>query len=276
MERILLGYDAGDGADAALDWVTERALRRRARVEVVIVTNPFLQDQPRADGDLARAERRLRTADASLPIETARIDGRMPRALTAAATHADLLVVGADIGRPMREALHGWMSLRVSATATVPTCVVPSGWSETRGPVTVGLAADASSDGALAFAAAEGDAAGETVRVLHAWSGPLPTRTLPAAASAAVSPPRDVRAQHEELLHDAVEGLHRDIPGLTVDPVLIHDNPVSALSRAARDSSLLVLGTHGRGVLAGGFFGSVGQDLIGRLPTPIAVVPSGR
>lgn len=51
---------------------------------------------------------------------------------------------------------------------------------------------------------------------------------------------------------------------------------MSALSAAAADSSLLVLGTHGRGVLAGGFYGSVGQDLIGHVAAPVVVVPSGR
>jgi nucleotide-binding universal stress UspA family protein len=59
--------------------------------------------------------------------------------------------------------------------------------------------------------------------------------------------------------------------------VLLQDNAVSALSAAAADSSLLVLGTHGRGVLAGGgFYGSVGQDLIGHVAAPVVVVPSGR
>lgn len=268
MERILLGYDASDGADAALDWVTDRALRRRARVEVVLVTNPFLQDQPRAEEDLARAERHLRTANPSLPIETARIGGMMPRALTEAATHADLLVIGVDTGRPVREALHGWMSLRVSATATVPTCIVPSGWVEMSGPVTVGLASDPSSDAALTFAASEAAAAGESLRLVHAWSGPIPSTT--------VSSQRDVRAQHTQLMNQTIERLHDDAPELVVDRVLIHDNATSALSIAASDSSLLVLGTHGRGVLAGGFFGSVGQDLIGRLEIPVVVVPSGR
>lgn len=268
MERILLGYDASDGADAALDWVTDRALSRRARVEVVIVTNPFLQDQPRAEDDLARAEHRLRAANPTLPIETERIDGLMPRALTDAAADADLLVIGVDTDSSIREALHGWMSLRVSATATVPTCIVPSGWSEKSGPITVGLASDPSSDAALTFAASESAAAGEILRIVHAWLGPIPATT--------VSSQRDVRAQHMQLMDRAVERLQEVAPDSAVDRVLIHDNAASALSIAASDSSLMVLGTHGRGVLAGGFFGSVGQDLIGRLEVPIIVVPSGR
>ncbi|TQK18843.1 nucleotide-binding universal stress UspA family protein [Microbacterium sp. SLBN-154] len=276
MERILLGYDASDGADAALDWVTDRALRRQARVEVVLITNPFLQDQPRAEEDLARAEQRLRTANPALPVEATRIDGLMPRALTDAAEDADILVIGVDNGHSIREALHGWMSLRVSAMATVPTCIVPSGWTETSGPVTVGLATDRSSDAALTFAAAEAAAAGETLRIVHAWSGPILPTGAPAAAAATASAPRAVRAQHEQLMHETIERLQRDFSGLAVDQVLIHDNAVSVLSKAAGDSSLLVLGTHGRGLLAGGFFGSVGQDLIGRLDVPVAVVPSGR
>lgn len=270
MERVLLGYDGTAGADAALDWVTDRALRREARVEVVIVTNPLLQDRPMAEDQLARAERRLHTQIPALPVETARIDGRMPGALVDAAADADILVIGADPDRPAREALHGWMSLRVSSRSSVPTCVVPAGWSALSGPVTLALAADTSSDAASDYAASEAHASGESLRVVHAWSAPITS----SGSSATAVPRREALGQHQELLTRCIEGIRQHFPGLAVEPVLVADNAVAALSRAVADSSLLVMGTHGKGVLAGGFSGSVGQDLIGSIRTPVVVVPS--
>jgi nucleotide-binding universal stress UspA family protein len=272
MERILLGYDASEGADAALDWVADRALHRDARVEVVIVTNPLLPDTAQAEQDLARAEQRLSIQVPNLPVESVGVTGRMPKALTDAAVDADVLVIGIEAGRPVREALHGWMSLRVSARSTVPTCIVPAGWSARSGPVTLALATDDSSDPAFAFAAAEAIAADETLRVVHAWSMPITT----AGAAAAVVTSRDARAQHAALLDRSVERLRSTAPGLHVEASLRQDNAVSALTHAAQDSSLVVMGTHGRGVMAGGFYGSVGQDLIGVIDIPVIVVPSDR
>lgn len=271
MERILLGYDASAGAESALEWVADRALRRDTRVEVVIVTNPLLQDRPVAEEQLDRAEQRLHTHVPSLPVETARIDGRMPAALTDAAADADILAIGVDSSRPIRESLHGWMSLRISAKSNVPTCIVPAGWSGTGGPVTLGLATDASSEGALTFAAAEAVAARENLRIVHAWAS-----AMTADGGASTVPRRRARTQHHELLSAAAGRIRQSHPDLTIEPVLLEDNAVSALTIAAADSSLLVLGTHRRGLLAGGLYGSVGQDIVGHVSAPVVVVPPGR
>ncbi|MFE7846320.1 universal stress protein [Microbacterium sp. NPDC057407] len=272
MERILVGYDAGKGAEAALDWVIDRALRRDLRVEVVIVTNPFLQDRPRAEEQLAQAEQRLRTQIPGLAVETARIDGTLARALTDAAADSDLLVIGIDSDRPVREALHGWLSLRISAKSPVPTCIVPAGWSAKNGPVTLALATDGSSERAEGFAAAEAAEWGENLRVVHAWSVPITT----SGSSALATSRQQALMQHRDVIERSVERIRHSSPGVTVEPVLIHDNAVAAVAAAAADSSLVVMGTHGRGVLAGGVYGSVGQDLIGTVHTPIVVVPAAR
>lgn len=271
MQRILLGYDAHDGAEAALEWVADRARREDSIVEVVIVTNPLLQDQPLAEDQLRDAEQRLHALVPAVPVETERIDRRLPSALTEAAAGADLLVIGIDPDRPMREALHGWKALRVSARATVPTCIVPARWSAIDGPVTLGLAEQPPSEAAVVFAATEALDRGESLRVVHAWVEPFST----AGVSAATVSRREALELNTGVLDRAVERIRHEFPDLKVEPILIRDNAVAALSASARDSSLVVIGTHGRGVLAGGFYGSVGQDLIGAVHTPVVVVPSG-
>lgn len=272
MERIVLGYDGSTAADSALDWVADRAARRGALVEVVLVTNMFLADHVRADDVLRDAESRLRTRLPSLPIETTRLDGLMPGTLTDAAEGADLLVIGIDRGHPVRNALRGWLPLRVSARASVPTCIVPDGWSATSGPVAVGLGTDDSCDTALTFAAVEAAAADEELRIVHSWLAPLATD----GSSALAQVPGRVLAQHRVFLVDAADHLRAAHPDLFIETDLVRDNPVAALVAAAEESSLVVIGTHGRGVLAGGFLGSVAQDLVGAVGAPVCIVPPAR
>lgn len=101
--------------------------------------------------------------------------------------------------------------------------------------------------------------------MLHAWSLPLSRKD--AALLGAES-------QHRALIEAAASALRRRHPELPLEVELENDNPVAALAAAGRRSSLIVIGTHRRGILAGGWGGSVSMDLIGTLTTPVCVVPN--
>lgn len=55
---------------------------------------------------------------------------------------------------------------------------------------------------------------------------------------------------------------------------MIPGHPVDVLIEAARDSDLLVLGSHGRGQLATTLLGSVSEACVRRGTTPVLIVPS--
>ncbi|WP_194408835.1 universal stress protein [Microbacterium cremeum] len=270
MEKVVVGYDGSPAAESALDWVTDRALRAAMRVEVMLVANTFLSDQADADHRLEQAKARLTTRVPGLPVETTRVDGVMPGSLVQVAAGADLLVVGVDRGHPVRAALHGWLPQRVSAEAATPTCVVPRGWVAVDGAVTVGLADDGSSEAAVDFAAAEADAASRPLHLLHAWFGPLSTDAAPDPQPMSM---RRLHTEHQRFAADAADRVRGVRPGVEVHVVLTQANPSTALAAASRLSSLLVIGTHRRGILAGGLVGSVGLDLIGVISAPLCVVP---
>lgn len=273
MERIVLGYDGSPAAASALDWITDRALRAAVRVEVVLVANMFLSDQADADDLLEQAETLLTTRVPGMPVETARVDGVMPGTLVRLAEGADLLVVGVDLGHPVRAALHGWLPQRVSAKFAAPTCVVPRGWEAIDGRVTVGLADDGSSAAAIDFAAAEAVASSRPLHLLHAWSGPLPTDPTGPESRPQPMSLRRLHGDHQRFAADAAERAGDLHPGVDVHVELTQANPTAALAAASRLSSLLVIGTHRRGVVAGGLVGSVALDLIGAISTPLCVVP---
>lgn len=272
MEKIVVGYDGSPAAESALDWVADRAAHEDLRIELVLVANMFLSDEVDADETLRRAETRLTGQVPGVPVETVRVDGLMPGTLVEVAEGADLLVVGVDRGHPVRAALHGWLPQRVSAESSAPTCVVPRGWAAADGPVSVGLADDGSSDAAIDFAAAEADAASRPLHLVHSWYAPLPTGP-PTSKPASL---RRLHAQHVAFASDAAGRLRARHPDLEVHVELTQANPSAALVAASGLSSLLVIGTHGRGILTGGLVGSVALDLIGTVAAPVCVVPTRR
>lgn len=264
MERIMLGYDGRRPAQAAIEWVADRSRRIPGSVALVTVTNMLLPSRDRAEKMLEAAATALRTSAPGLEIDAEIFDGVMPDTLLEAARGANLLVVGVDRDHPVREALHGWRSLRIGVRADVPTVLVPAGWMYRAGPISVGVDRDDSSMDAVTFAAGEADRAGQPLRLVHCWSYEVPTAGT--GTSRAAAPHRD-RLDREAA---RVRALHSE---LRVEYGIAHSNPASALISAARDSSLLVIGTHHRGVLAGGFLGSTAQDLVGAVEVPICVVP---
>lgn len=271
MDKVILGYDGSPASEAALEWAAYRARAGGTELEVVLVTNMFSSDRQTADRILDAAARRWRSLVPGVPAEVRRLDGLMPATLSTAARGADLLVLGVHPGSRVRAMLNGWVPLRVAARSRIPTALVPAGWSATDEPVTVGVDDDASSEAALAFAATTASRHGMPLRVVHSWL--MGTPELRGTTALRLSP-HQIAAEHGRILEAAVAHVRERYPDVVVSHELVRDNPTSALTRAADRSSLIVIGTHGRGVVAGGFLGSTGLDLIGSLHRPICVVPT--
>ncbi|MFJ3633056.1 universal stress protein [Streptomyces sp. NPDC090112] len=131
-------------------------------------------------------------------------------------------------------------------------------------------------DGSPESRAAAGWAAREAVRrdlrvhLVHAWLWqPL---ALPVAQDRAREERATADRRAQEVLDEAMSEVTCRHPGLTVTAELVPDGPVPALLHAARDAETLVLGTRGRGALAGFLLGSTGQQLIGSAPCPVVSV----
>lgn len=270
MERIVLAYDGGPAAASALEWVCDRAARAPVMVDVVHVGHTARGDRAGLDR-LGDAEAFLHARLPDLEVGLHLIDGGMPGAIAQFSRDADLLVAGVNPGHPIRTALSGWMPLRLSALSRIPICMVPSGWMPRHDAITVGVADDDSSSGALEFAAAEAAATGVGLRLIHAWL--MPTPSLEGSVALSIDPER-ILAHHRDVLEAAGRRVRAGHPGLRLDSELVRDSRAAALLRHAGCSSLIVLGTHGRGVVAGRLMGSVAQDLLWRAECPTCVVPA--
>jgi nucleotide-binding universal stress UspA family protein len=271
MESIVVGFDGSEPSLVALDWAAVRAAARAGSVEIVSVNASDLFDETAIPDVLEDAERRFRVLAKDAPVRSRRVNGRMPDALVRAAEQADLLVIGAHRRRPLRAALTGWRPLRTVARSTLPTVVVPDDWSDAGGRIVVGVDDDDSSSAAVDFAAREAEAEGVGLTLVHAWQMPVPTMD---GAVALLASPIEQKATHRRILDDVGDAVHAAHPGITIERVLVNDNPSAALLAEARRSSLVVIGTHHRGPLTGALLGSVGQDTVAQSRIPVCVVPA--
>ncbi|WP_354638281.1 universal stress protein [Kitasatospora camelliae] len=126
-------------------------------------------------------------------------------------------------------------------------------------------------DGSPQSAAAARWAAGEAVRrgtgllILHAWPW-LGTEF------AEGTPAGDLRPAALRALADTAEEIRRAHPGLSVETMVVGEDPADALLAAAEKQDLLVLGSRGLGGFAGLLVGSVGLAVAARVSVPLVLV----
>lgn len=263
----MLGYDGTPAAVAALRWVADRAARQVAVVHVVTVLSRFARDRAAALSRLGDAEAYLRERAPGVGVELHRLESPTQEALAAAAG-TGMLVVGASAGRPLGPVMAGALARRRGATEPGPLILVPPGWVDAAMPVSVGIAADGSSEAALTFAAQEADRGGVAVRLVHARPGRSAGRSTEDGDRAL--------AEGRRILQAAAGRLREQRLVADIRQELVRETPVSALLRYGARSSMIVVGSHLRGIVGGVFLGSVSQELARRTPCPLAVVAPHR
>jgi nucleotide-binding universal stress UspA family protein len=76
------------------------------------------------------------------------------------------------------------------------------------------------------------------------------------------------------LLRRAAQRAQQAFPDLRIETDLIcEDDPANVLRSLAAEGALVVLGTHGRGLVAGALSGSVARGVMWELSGPVCVVP---
>jgi nucleotide-binding universal stress UspA family protein len=270
MERILLGFDGSPASVSALTWVAERAAREPATVTVTTVVARGAADSSEALQHLADADAFLREHAPGTVVHVTSSRGGVVDVLVESSEGADLVVVGITPGHPMRAVLSGALPLRVSAHSSVPVAMVPPGWVDLGDAVTVGIDSDESSDAALSFGADEALRSDRSLRLVHAWLMPTPTF---AGSTTRMASPEAVVERHRMTLDAATRTASSRHPALDVCSELHRESAPTTLLRYAAESSMLVIGTHRRGIVAGNLWGSVAQDVLWRAECPIVVVP---
>jgi nucleotide-binding universal stress UspA family protein len=185
---------------------------------------------------------------------------------TAQEADADLIVVGAKRHRPLSRWIVGSTAHDLVRVARTPVLVAtPSVARIERVLVAVDLSAAAA--GAIAAGERMAALSGAAVRFVHVVA-PLPL--VPAI-------PDDVGSgEYARLTEDVLErSIWPTISMPAADRVVRHGPVSQSLVQevASWSADLLVVGSHGRGLIDRVLLGSVTRDLLGSIPTSLLVVP---
>lgn len=278
VERVILAVDGGPASDAALAWVVDRAATLTMDLEITSVVGldselPVSDDpafRTPFEEALARAVQTVRSTLPKLAVATKLRHGVPHEALVAASRHADLLVIGTNKTSALAGIVHGTLPLKVAGRSECTTIVVPANWKPSHGPVVTGWIDDPTAEAALDFAAEEASRRGATLTVVSTWTTP-PLSPMDGASSALIV--EQLIEANRRLLADALHRVERAHPELTVVQQSRAGSASVAIVRAAANAALVVVGSRGRGAIAGFFLGSVSHDVLLNMPAPVAVLP---
>ena len=268
-ERVLVGVDAEAASQTAVDWVIERARDHDLAITLVTAFDLLVSDPTAEEQRLAETARRIRDELPDAVVETAFIERSIVEGLVDLSASFDLLVIGAHPEHRVLSALTGSLPYRVASRALCSTVIVPSDWAPSAGPVVVGVGDDSTANRALLFAARDAIEADRELEVVHAWQLPAPTDTLVGM----VASPVELRRAHRELLSGAMERIRAAFPAVRLRGFLQEGTSGDRLASRTQHASLVVLGTHHRGVISGALLGSTVRVVLGRGRVPVCVVP---
>jgi nucleotide-binding universal stress UspA family protein len=287
---VTVGVDGSECALRAVRWGAAEAARRGAPLRLVTAFG-WLPERPvdrpsfrleyremlrgRAEAHLAIAKTAAEGAARQVEVDGELVVGSPYAVLGAEARNAQLLVVGSRGRGRLEGLLAGSVGVALAAGGLCPVVVVrgeerdPDG--EAQLPVVVGVDGAATGEAAIAFAFDAAASRGVELVAVHAWRDV----TVPFGRG----PFEDWPVISEEELRALDEWLARHLAGWTqkhpdvpVRRVLTQGRPAPCLLEQAQEAQLVVVGTHGRGELAGLVLGSVGNVLVHHAPCPVAVV----
>jgi nucleotide-binding universal stress UspA family protein len=136
--------------------------------------------------------------------------------------------------------------------------------------IVVGVDGSPHSLGALDWAAREALVRQRPLRIVHAFTWPVPNALL--GLPAAAQPDVGLRHAAERLLSAAADRARGAAPTMDISTDLPADVPAAALIAASRDAGLVVVGHRGLGGFTGLLVGSVGVLAAAHAACPVIVV----
>lgn len=133
------------------------------------------------------------------------------------------------------------------------------------GRIVVGVDGSEASLDALRWAARQARLNGAPIEALMAWE-------LPAYYGWAPVDNLDLSVASRDALHTAVDQALGDDPVVDVRELVVEGNAARVLIDAAKDASLLVVGSRGHGGFAAALLGSVSQHCAQHAACPVVIV----
>jgi nucleotide-binding universal stress UspA family protein len=290
---VVVGVDGSDGAITAVRWAAVHARDIGAQLRLVYAasapasTTVALPVPVSITGATPRRRRArpgkrvlaLAASEVGMYASAVEVSGRLVPsgavdALLKESVGAGLLVVGSRGMSRVSATLVGSVGVQVAAQACCPTVVVRSGGTPD-GPVVVAVDGSETSEPALRFAFAEAARRRSGLVAVHAWTPPV----IPVGAGHAVVHAMTAGAARTELhraaereLTDAISPWRSAFPHVDIGQLVLEGNPESVLPETTAGAALAVVGSRGRGRLAGLPMGSTSHAVLAGATCPVAVV----
>ncbi len=206
-------------------------------------------------------------------VETHVCRGRPADRIVADGSEQDLVVIGAHARTGIERFALGSVAEEVARESPTPVLVVresAEGSSTTRRVLVAVDVADPN-EAALEVASRLAETLGAKLEAIHAVAMPI---SLPAYHGG--DPVKEIALDIENRIRDeapkAVRSLVSRTLGASADVHVVFGSPAAEIVRAARPDDIVVVGTHGRGLLGRIVLGSVSQKVLREAPCPVLVV----
>ncbi|TCN42200.1 nucleotide-binding universal stress UspA family protein [Kribbella orskensis] len=272
-KRVVVGVDGTSESQIALRWAVEAARTGGLAVRVVrAYLNQASEWPATAEGSIPEPPVDQYQAELDAAVEFVRdrlgyqagsgwlVHAGPVDAILTEAADAQMVVVGTKFDSKLTAAVLGSVASTVTAKAPCPVVVVRG---EARnGPILVGMDGSADSEDAVAFAFEQAARSDAPLTVAYCWQ-PQERHDAPIT---------EMRALLQDWLVENIGTYADKYPGVAVRTRIIEGRPATALAELTDDTSLLVVGSRGRGGVTGLLLGSVSQSLLRHSRCPVAVV----
>ncbi|MFI7132260.1 universal stress protein [Nonomuraea sp. NPDC050153] len=277
---IIAGVDGSPASHAAVAWAVDDAQRRHEPLRVVHAVNrdPYQFSRFHASPEPDVLDRMAQSlvndaaelaGDRQLDVEvsTEIVEGPAAVVLREQAKDATEIVIGSRGLGGFEGALLGSVSLHVAGQAHCPVVVVRPELESVRGEVVVGVDDSPECEPALEFAFRQAELRGSTLRAVHAWQPPVQLY-----APQVNYDPDDVTAAANQAVAARTARFREAYPQVVVVEDVRRAHPVDALVAASAKAALVVVGSHGRGVIRSALLGSVSHGVLHHARCAVAVV----
>ena len=293
-QPVVAGVDGSESSLQAVRWAAREADQRRAPLRLVAAVGwvdvPHQYGDPRTGPDLRKvllSQARTHLADAARAAvdavpgqepEQEVLDGFPIPQLVAESRRAQLVVIGDRGLGGVAGLLIGSVAFALAAEGSCPVVVVRGQADTTSGPVVVGVDGSPISEAALAYAFEAAALRGAPLLAVHAWRD-VPLLAVHAERDVPLDPMTwasldwdAVERQAQADLAERLAGWREKYPDVDVQRLVAQDRPAKVLVEQSAGAQLVVVGSRGRGGLAGLLLGSVSHAVLHRAECPVAIV----
>jgi nucleotide-binding universal stress UspA family protein len=282
--RIVVGIDGSPQSGNALEWAVSRARLGGEELELInaytatpvfdfygyhtmVATQPTHWFAEHATFVLEAAAGRVRELAPDVRCTVKSVLGHAALHLAEASEGAVAVVVGRRGLGAAASAVLGSVSNKLAIQARCPVVVVGEEELPTSGPVVVGVDGSEFGANALQFALAEAALRKTSVRAVAAYEVMHPGFAMDQEMV------ERIRAATEADIDDTVRRALEGVEGSdSVERVVAEGRPADVIVAHADDAQLIVVGTHGKGMVRRLLLGSVSRQVLHDADRPVAVV----